>query len=71
MEELKKNNNLDKSIVKLEISLSSPDLKSVNKSIIENEFYKLLTDYFQRNWFEKFTFKLRQRMAYIKHKFNF
>jgi exonuclease SbcD len=35
LEELKKLNAFDKSIVKVEVSLSSPDLKSINKSNIE------------------------------------
>lgn len=35
LNELKKINSFDKSIVKIDVSLESPDLKSINKSIIE------------------------------------
>ena len=35
LEQLKNNDNLDNSIVKVEISLSSPELQSANKSVIE------------------------------------
>jgi hypothetical protein len=63
--------NFNSKDIQSKLNCQNFQTRKIRSILVSSLEEKLLTDYFQRNWFEKFSFKLRQRMAYIKHIFNF